>query len=409
MKILRWWLLLPAFLMLPLPAIDLPYHTPALLYIRAAPVDFVPLVAGQPLIPARYLAEWLGMEVEVNNHYVTFQKEGLVIRPPFQGNEAVVNGEAWKLPDDTVIWRHRMYFTPRTVPVLFEGVRVTYDEQTRQITLITAEKTVHLTANTQFLFPTPELIQRLHGAAAAGNAKELGELLSANPAITDVPDLFGYTALHRAAEAGQLVTTDILLRTISLTRIAADPNVKAVDGATPLTLAVQSGNRELVALLIENSAKVSARGVGGATPLHIAAWTGQVEIMRLLLDHGAWVNAPDYANENTPLHLAVAMGQIESANLLLSRGARSAINRKNQSNQTPLLLCANSRQCTLEMLHLLLKNGADPNARDNTGYDVAGHVRSRNEFIVTNPSPGDAPIIAMDRLLVLLRKYGYRG
>jgi ankyrin repeat protein len=58
----------------------------------------------------------------------------------------------------------------------------------------------------------------------------------------------------------------------------------------------------------------------GGTALHFAAEFGWIEVMRLLLDRGARISA---VNEYgwTPLHLAVLENRFEAAEFLVSRGA----------------------------------------------------------------------------------------
>ena len=47
------------------------------------------------------------------------------------------------------------------------------------------------------------------------------------------------------------------------------------------------GNEQLVSLLIQHGAVVNIPGYRNNTPLHDAAETGNTNIMRLLLQHGA--------------------------------------------------------------------------------------------------------------------------
>lgn len=62
---------------------------------------------------------------------------------------------------------------------------------------------------------------------------------------------------------------------------------------------------EIVRLLIEKGADVTARDENHSTPLHLASSSGFLESVRLLLEHGARVAVQDRCCR-TPLHLASA-------------------------------------------------------------------------------------------------------
>ena len=75
----------------------------------------------------------------------------------------------------------------------------------------------------------------------------------------------------------------------------ADPNYSNKQGLTPLMLAVECGNPEGAAILLDNGADVHAVYVkrGHQTALHLAAYDSMKECVRLLLAHGAAVDARD--------------------------------------------------------------------------------------------------------------------
>ncbi len=113
----------------------------------------------------------------------------------------------------------------------------------------------------------------------------------------------GMTALHWAAEAGDLEMVGMLLY--------AGANLQGVTRLgdyTPLHLASKAGNERVVAGLLEAGADPSAyTTTGEVTPLHFAAVSGSAASVELLLGHGAAVNARESVRGQTPLMLAAGL------------------------------------------------------------------------------------------------------
>jgi len=74
-------------------------------------------------------------------------------------------------------------------------------------------------------------------------------------------------------------------------------------GLTPLHVAAGNGHLEVVQLLVERGANVSAQDVLGWTPLHVAAGNGHSDVVEFLIGKGVDVNAKDRYGR-TPLHYA---------------------------------------------------------------------------------------------------------
>jgi ankyrin repeat protein len=146
------------------------------------------------------------------------------------------------------------------------------------------------------------------------------------------------------------------------------------DGFSPLHHAVHYAAQErdltmrrrrldIVKLLLEKGADPNDREESrGRTPLHMAAEYGDIELVDLLIRYRADVNAPD-RDRNTPLHYAVMRGHKHVAEFLLKNRANS--NAQNKDGRTPLHIAALNNN--IELVQLLLRYGANPQKRDAAG------------------------------------------
>ena len=128
---------------------------------------------------------------------------------------------------------------------------------------------------------------------------------------------------------------------------------------TPLMLATQKGNLQIVKLLLENGASVDKQEEV-LTPLMFASNRGDLEIVKLLLENGA--NVDKESNGFTALFFASQNGHLEIVKLLLENGASVD---KNRSMTTPLINA--SRIGHLEIVKVLLEHGASLSDKDNFG------------------------------------------
>lgn len=88
-----------------------------------------------------------------------------------------------------------------------------------------------------------------------------------------------------------------------------------------LTTAVEKNDIELVKLIMDHGADPDNRSWSGKTPLQIASQTGQIDVMQLLLDKGASVNKRGVGGAKTPLMFATEAGQVEAVRLLIDNKA----------------------------------------------------------------------------------------
>ena len=138
----------------------------------------------------------------------------------------------------------------------------------------------------------------VHEAVRAGDTVKVRRLLAETPAAVNAKDALGDTPLHVAAQVGDLELVKLLLAA------NADVNARANAGWTALHWAAYWSHREMAELLLRNNANVNAKNSAGYTPLHWAAWRDNNALAELLLAHKADVNAADH-DRRTPLHYAV--------------------------------------------------------------------------------------------------------
>ena len=160
-------------------------------------------------------------------------------------------------------------------------------------------------------------------AARAGDRDAVKSLMKEG-ADVNAPQGDGMTALHWAAERGDLELTNIL--------IYGGANVAAVTRIgqyTPLHVAARTGNAAVVKALVAAKADVAAKASpSGVPPLHLAAASGDLDTITTLLDHKADINALENEWGQTPLMFAAAADRTAAVKLLLQRGADANVTSK---------------------------------------------------------------------------------
>jgi ankyrin repeat protein len=173
--------------------------------------------------------------------------------------------------------------------------------------------------------------------------------------------------------------------------LAAGVGVDTRDGhnmpadQTPLMLAARNGFLEIVRVLLDAGASVSAvdkrQGEieGEHRALHYAVMGQNRAVVEAILDAGADVNALTSGGD-TALNVAIGRGNLELMQLLVERGA-AVVKSGRKRYQPPLLAVAGADVpfgAKSALVDFLLKAGADPNATDRRGDNAlhrlaAGH------------------------------------
>lgn len=150
--------------------------------------------------------------------------------------------------------------------------------------------------------------------AAEGGAEVVQRLIDAG-AAPDVTDALGVTPLVNAVARGPLNAIRLLLD------LGLDVDVTFWDSQSrPLMVAAMAGRPEVIDLLADRGADLSAGTTEGLTALHTAVSAGRGEAAARLLAAGAPLDAQD-DHGWTALHLAASGGRAELARALLAAGA----------------------------------------------------------------------------------------
>jgi ankyrin repeat protein len=172
--------------------------------------------------------------------------------------------------------------------------------------------------------------QELRLACGRGQIEQADELLSrgCDPSGADGS---GWSALHYAAEYGQLAVIDLLASsppstsTESESSEVSSPPLLAVNtrdafGWTALLCAAANGHTSVVDRLLSLGADLALTTADGRTALHWACIRGMTDTSSALIAAGADVHARDRSGW-TPLHCAHLHGNTACASALLDHGA----------------------------------------------------------------------------------------
>ncbi|KAM8914162.1 kinase D-interacting substrate of 220 kDa B isoform 4-T4 [Spinachia spinachia] len=191
----------------------------------------------------------------------------------------------------------------------------------------------------------------------------------------------GQTPLMVAAEQGNLEIVQELIQR------GANINFDDVDCWTSLISAAKEGHTEVVKELLENNANLEHRDMGGWTAVMWGAYKGCTDVVQLLLEKGANPNITGQYSVY-PIIWAAGRGHAEIVHLLLQHGAK--VNCSDKYGTTPLIWAA--RKGHYDSVMHLLANGADVDqegANSMTALIVGvkgGYTEVVKELLKRNPN-----------------------
>lgn len=206
------------------------------------------------------------------------------------------------------------------------------------------------------------LVEEAFRAAATGDAVTLKLVLAEGLDVqTRLADMDLLTAV---IAAGHLATVRVILDA------GADPNSSC--GMTPLCIAAEKGQLDVVRLLVERGAKINAPEPDGWTPTLFAASSGHAAVLTYLLEMGADANIAAGEKMATPLHVAATYGHAHVAAILLRAGV--AVSPKAFNGATPLYYAVENGH--VDVATLLLDHHADTHVKTTNGIMLVELARS---------------------------------
>ncbi|MGD2133044.1 MAG: ankyrin repeat domain-containing protein [Maricaulaceae bacterium] len=212
----------------------------------------------------------------------------------------------------------------------------------------------------------------LFTAVRNGSVEVAQALLDAGAEVDARDPAYDQTALMVAAREGQVELARLLIDA------GADVNVQTPAGLEPRArLPAENGGSKGEGIVRGGWPEHGMRAAipGAKTPLLYAVREGSAEIAQMLLDAGAEIERAD-ANGTTPLISALVNDQMDAALVLIEAGAD--INAVDWYGQTPLWAAVDvrnrdvpgptrdnevDREAVLEVIRILLDEGAEVNAR----------------------------------------------
>lgn len=191
-----------------------------------------------------------------------------------------------------------------------------------------------------------------------------------------------------------------------LIRNGAYVNTKTEEGITPVMMAAQNGNTEIIEILIEHGANVNAtsneRAIKGYTALMLAAQNGHPEIANILIGNGANIDAKTHDGV-TALHIACRFEHLPVVKTLVENGA--AVNTVDNQNMPPLISAINSGN--FPITEILVEHGANVNFKYKVASDVLSSIN--NSHPLYGNILGIARDINNERIIDLLLEHGAKN
>ncbi len=255
---------------------------------------------------------------------------------------------------------------------LWSGANVNAQDSSGNTPLMIAAKTLHGSLIELLLRPeTKAIIQN-------DNGENITEILGIPTAIQEKLEAKIVKEKALAEQLMQAIWDKNTSQALELLKAGAyidfiDKSFK--EHATPLMIALNKDNIELVKALVKAGARLERTDLYGATALFYAT---SKEAAEILFDAGANINSVNLEG-HTPLHIAADKGDVEVVKFLLTKNV--IVDKETKLQATELHYAANNVRS--EIIAALLKAGADPNKKSDKGYTALMLVAGKGDLAST--------------------------
>ncbi|XP_071447314.1 uncharacterized protein [Hetaerina americana] len=226
----------------------------------------------------------------------------------------------------------------------------------------------------------PEGATPLMYACQQGRDSDVRRILTTKPGCASDRDRTLKTALHYCAENTSPACASALLSACPSLLDACDE-----EGYTPVHLAVISGNRSLLRLLMDKGADVTRMDREGHSAVHWATVCGEVEALEMVIAAGANPSTPDI-HGGYPVHYASQMCGANSASASADPRVGLAVLRRllahkvkvdvvDKDGRQPILWAASAGSA--DAIIALVHAGATVEAHDKDGLTALHCAASR--------------------------------
>ncbi len=213
-------------------------------------------------------------------------------------------------------------------------------------------------------FPIAEGLDDFLKAAHAGDIARIKSEIARDPQLAKSSNNFGETALHKAAEGGNIEVINVLLD--------AGANADAVrgDGLRPINCAFRvRGRSAQYAGMI--AGMLLARGA--AYNIYLAAVFGDSDYVQQALERDSSLSNFEDSSHHRPISAAARRNDLEMVKLLLKNGANPNLPEDGAPVGEALWIAVYQKQH--EMAKLLLEHGANPNTSPESSGPALMHAR----------------------------------
>ena len=189
------------------------------------------------------------------------------------------------------------------------------------------------------------------------------------------------TLLMEAVASGHLKMVQLLVQNGAGVNIAAANS----QGVEPLYEAVCKRDAEMVHYLLKHGADVMVRTDRNVYPLHEAIWNNMVDVVRELAPcyKEQHFDLPMSGGNGYPAVMAAKRDAAESMQILIDNGLDVCDKRYGRE---PLLSVA-ARENKENVAAVLLKAGADPDAKDEKGMSARDYAQGRIAEMIKKTKP----------------------